>query len=270
MITHILQGSVFSYISPSLDTSEVRIPNVELTAEEYLDFATLDLIDGGSRGRVNSFGNSKRCIHLLVDELLWQYGLLPRNKKLSFPARLEMLGEFGILSARILRRLNIQRNIMEHDYVSPSIEATEDAVDVAGLLVLAAKTLRRRVVCEAVVGDASTGQHLLLSIDRKSGTMEFRELSAPPSMFTERDGTRYFSGLVRLPVANRAKGVEISRDCVRSVDLAVHKKEEWKPMLEALLAVQRHSESSKSPYVGYPLTEEIHREVLTWLEIGGK
>jgi hypothetical protein len=146
------KSSPFTYIAPSLDTSEVRITGVELTPERYLEFAEKDLEEGTVRGLVNSFGNSKRCMHLLVDELLWQYGLLARNKKMRFPARLDMLGDLGFSHRESL-------DVSMCNVVAPTMEVTQDAVDVAGLLVLASSTLRRRVICEAVVGDAQTQNH---------------------------------------------------------------------------------------------------------------
>ncbi|MFH8756248.1 hypothetical protein [Streptomyces atroolivaceus] len=249
-----------------MDTSEVRISGVELTPERYLEFAEKDLEDGTTRGLVNSFGNSKRCTHLLIDELLWQYGLLARNKKMSFPMRLDMLGDLGILSSRILRRLNVQRNVMEHEYVAPTVEVTQDAVDVAGLLVLASSTLRRRVICEAVVGDVQTQSHFLMSIDRSSGDLEFREISAPADRFLETNGVRRFGGHVRSPGGKPIDGVSISDECTKRVSLTASNKTEWGPMLDVLMDIQQSVSYHDTPFIGFPINGTTYGKVLRWFD----
>ncbi|MDG9705456.1 hypothetical protein [Streptomyces sp. DH37] len=260
MVFVITDDPDYTYIAPSLDTNDDRFPDAELTPEDYLEFAIRDLKEGGRRGLVNSFGNSKRCIHLLVDELLWQYGLLARNQKVGFPGRLELLGDLGILSAKILRRLNVQRNAMEHDYVTPSEEVTQDAVDVAGLLVLAASTLRRRVICEAVVGEVDTGRHLLMTINRKEGNSEFREIST--DRIHQADGVPYVE-YIRMSDGGLMPDVSVSDECIRKVSLKLSNRDEWWPIMTLVIHIQRPY--SDTPSISVPITEEIYKKTLAWV-----
>jgi hypothetical protein len=258
--------SLFSYISPSLHTTEVRMPGMMLTPEQYLEFAIRDLESQDERGRVNSFGNSKRCIHLIVDELLWQYGLLPQNGRLNFPAKLRLLDVVGILSVRILQRLNVQRNEMEHEYVAPSAEAAQDAVDVASLLTLAASALRRRVICEAVVGEPACRRHSVLNIDRSNGTITFRKIVAPASRFRRIGGVRCFVGILRLPGGGSVDGVTVASAYTRTIDLSASKIDEWRPIVAKLMEVQRSTGFNETPSLGYPITREILDKTYQWLD----
>ncbi|MGW2063491.1 hypothetical protein ACWCO9_23120 [Streptomyces sp. NPDC001937] len=239
-----------------------------LTPEQYLEFAIRDLESGGDRGRVNSFGNSKRCIHLIVDELLWQYGLLAQNARMNFPNKLSLLDTIGILSARILQRLNVQRNEMEHEYVAPSVEAAQDAVDVAGLLTLAASALRRKVISEAVVGEPGLRRHSVLNIDRSNGRITFRKISAPASRFRRIEGVRCFAGILRIPGGGSPGDVTVAEGFTKKIDLRGSNPEEWKPIIARLMDVQRSSGYTESPYIGYPLTQEIANAAIQWMDVG--
>lgn len=257
---------LFSYVSPSLHSTEVRMPGMQITPEQYLEFAARDLADKEERGCVNSFGNSKRCIHLVVDELLWQYGLLARNGRMNFPGKLRLLDSIGVLSVRILQRLNVQRNEMEHEYVAPSFEMAQDAVDVASLLTLAASSLRRRVICEAVVGEPRARRHSVLQIDRSNGKILFRRIAAPSARFVRIGGVRCFHGPLRMPGGGSVDGVLVSEKPSRVIDLAASNSAEWGPVISRLMEVQRNAGYLDSPYIGYPMSQEIASRAIEWME----
>jgi len=48
-------------------------PFGSISAEEYLNYARIDVKDGSKNGLINSLSNAKRCFHYIVDRLLYRY-----------------------------------------------------------------------------------------------------------------------------------------------------------------------------------------------------
>jgi hypothetical protein len=78
----------FTFLMPSVALTGISLPDVEITPQKYLQYATLDLEEGTDRGAINALGSAKRALHLIVDSLLHAYGLLARNPRASFPKKL--------------------------------------------------------------------------------------------------------------------------------------------------------------------------------------
>jgi hypothetical protein len=104
----------FTYFGP-VGWRRTSTPDSQISAEQYLDFARRDFAAGDEQGLINAMGHSKRAFHLMVDTLLDAYGLLVRNKRCHFVQKLELLDKCELISLRILRRLNGERNAMEHE-----------------------------------------------------------------------------------------------------------------------------------------------------------
>ncbi len=109
----------------------------ELTAGDFLKFAEDDLSADYAHNLVNALSNTKRAIDCRLDSLLLVFGLFPKSKKekWNFPQKVECLNKAGIISPRILNKINQQRNLLEHEYKKPNKEQVEDALDVATLFV---------------------------------------------------------------------------------------------------------------------------------------
>lgn len=106
----------------------------------YLEFARKDFEESdGERSLINSVGNAKRAFHKSVETLCENLGLGIINKKniISFDTKLRHIAKCGILSARILSRLNKTRNKVEHDYYTPSPTEVEDYLDIVELFLFA-------------------------------------------------------------------------------------------------------------------------------------
>jgi len=110
-----------------------QIAPFEIDANQFRGFAIEDSKTDSVHGRVNALSNIKRAIECRIDELLYFYCLYIKSKRenWNFPKKIEILGELGIIAPRILTKINQQRNLLEHEYINPSPENVDDALDVA-------------------------------------------------------------------------------------------------------------------------------------------
>jgi hypothetical protein len=98
----------FTFLMPSVRLTGIWLPDADVTPEQYLRYAELDLEDRTDRGAINALGNAKRALHLIVDSLLQAYGLLARNQKAGFPQKLGLIDAAGLFSPSILSTLNLE------------------------------------------------------------------------------------------------------------------------------------------------------------------
>ncbi len=114
----------------------------EKTAKQYLEFAIADFeLDETNKGRINSFANAKRALHLQVETLASLFGFdaikTKGSRYASFPKYIEFIAKCGIVTPRILTKLNRVRNAVEHAYYTPSKDETENFIDVVELFIAA-------------------------------------------------------------------------------------------------------------------------------------
>ena len=107
----------------------------DVTPTEYLAFAREELRHEDPRSCINVISHAKRAIHAQVDFLLYNCGRCLRSA--AFPVKLELLELLGIVAPSILGKYNRLRNLMEHEYVTPSHEQAEDVADIAELFLKA-------------------------------------------------------------------------------------------------------------------------------------
>jgi hypothetical protein len=105
----------------------------EVSPEDFLQQAEDDFESGGNASRLNALSSAKRAIFSQIDEALAALGF--NATKLNFPQKMQLLGDLGFTSPRILKRVNDARNILEHEYRVPSPEQVEEAIDLAALFV---------------------------------------------------------------------------------------------------------------------------------------
>lgn len=105
----------------------------DITARDFLNFAIEDSKGDDVRSRVNALGNVKRAIECRMDTILRYYWLHVKSEKENwdFPMKSSVLQELGIIAPRILKKINRKRNQLEHEYLEPSRDDVEDALDVA-------------------------------------------------------------------------------------------------------------------------------------------
>ncbi|WP_340818174.1 hypothetical protein [Methanolobus sp. WCC4] len=109
-----------------------------VTPKEFIQYAEANLNENTPHGLLDCLSNTKRAIECQMDSLLMFLGLydIAKKKNLGFPSKAEMLNKAGIISPRILIKINKTRNLMEHSYEIPEKEKVEDSLDAAYLFVL--------------------------------------------------------------------------------------------------------------------------------------
>ena len=134
-----------------------KVKPYEIDAREFLSFAKEDLEDDSARGRINALSNAKRAIECRIDEILTLFNLKPftSRQRLNLPLKIQFLQTLSIPAPNILRRLTVKkRNSLEHDYIMPDREETQDAVEVAELFLKATDPeVERGYIASATIQD---------------------------------------------------------------------------------------------------------------------
>lgn len=107
----------------------------EISPSEFIKFADYDLTAQYNHHLINCLSNTKRAIDSQLDSLLIGFGVSERSKNWHFPEKVNFLNSIGVISPGILKKINRKRNFLEHEYIYPSKEEVEDALDVAKLFV---------------------------------------------------------------------------------------------------------------------------------------
>src|SRR5712692_1468919 len=225
------ESEPFIYLMESVSLNGCPLTDTDVTAEQYLQFAARDLEDGSERGAVNALGNIKRALHQTVDTLLQGYGLLARNRRLSFPRKLELIDAAGLFSLSILNTLNDERNLVEHDYRLPTHARAREALDVVRLWLLATRRLSEFVVYESLAGWRADQKRGRVQLNPALGLLEFFKVTGP-SRVDELDGKTYTLLLqIRMTGGGLVEGVEIDPKPFWSVALGYKNRAEWQPLL---------------------------------------
>jgi hypothetical protein len=105
----------------SISTVEINVA-YKNEPKTYWTFAVEDLSDdNGNRSLINAFSNAKRALHFRVITLAdalggRQAGISSRS---PFPKIVDFCRKCGIVTPKILQKLNQVRNAMEHEYYIP-------------------------------------------------------------------------------------------------------------------------------------------------------
>jgi len=173
-MTSSLVDFLLSLMDKSLTIGEKKGSPFEITAEQFLDFAIEDLKNDSSHSRINALGNVKRAIESRIDQIFFSACLHVKSQKerWDFPKKIEILAELGVIAPKILRRINRQRNLLEHEYVIPKKDDVEDAIDVATLFIAYTDKLTRnsRMVGEIQYVDSNKVKSTI-KFDRKKRTI---------------------------------------------------------------------------------------------------
>ena len=145
----------------------------EITASQFRDFAIEDSKMNSIHNRVNALSNVKRAIECRIDELLYGVCLHIKSERenWNFPKKIQVLGDLGILAPPILTKINRKRNQLEHQYVEPSRDDVEDALDVANLFIV----YTDRFWIRGPILEMRRGPKNLIAINRKKGIIAIKE-----------------------------------------------------------------------------------------------
>jgi hypothetical protein len=246
---------------PSLRADGPRIEEYQVGAREYLQFAQEALSGDDPRGLIDSFGHSKRALHVIVDNLLHAYGLWTHNKRIAFPEKLKLLDRSGILSLAILRNLNVERNVMEHEYSIPEPARVEEARDVVRLLIDASKPLVSFLPYECIVGWREDLSHGIVRLNPFAGTL---------TMYRFQAGTFSTACIEGVDVIIRCRNddhgligsFQVDPAPVWQRTLKAKTIEDWLPLIAPLIELQTANE--RRNFVPWELDKE---EVQFWVPV---
>lgn len=116
----------------SFNSEDIQ-PPFDIMPKDFLNYAEYDLNSEYNHNLINSLSNIKRAIDCQLASLFYAFGLLEKLKtqKWNFPDKIDCLNKLGVISPRILLRINRKRNLLEHEYIRPNKNEVEDALDVA-------------------------------------------------------------------------------------------------------------------------------------------
>lgn len=237
----------FTYLTPTLQVGPLPPPyDSDMTPSAYLEFAIEDLAADTARGLINAFGNAKRAFHLAIDSLLNQYGLFEKSRKANFPEKARLIDIAGMIPIGIMHNLNVERNLLEHEYAVPPKARVKEAVDVTKLLLLATEKLLESTPHEAVVGWRTQSKHLLLQLEPQSGEIRFFQISAP-GKYKKINGVSCISGGIRpFTKSGFAKGIKVAKRPWKIIPLDKPHEAEWQPIIRELVNVQRRQTSRQT------------------------
>ncbi len=134
-----------------------KVKLYEMDASEFLSFARQDLQDYSERGGINALSNAKRAIECRIDELLTLFNFKGFSSRHGWklPYKMQVLQTFEVTAPDILRRHIVKkRNLLEHEYVRPDRQETQDVVEIAELFLKATdEYVERGYVASAEVSE---------------------------------------------------------------------------------------------------------------------
>lgn len=106
-----------------------------LKPKDYMELGEEDLNNPSRKSLINSRRNIKMAIECRVDELLHLFGILNMSRKQdwTFSRKMDFLKDVGLISSRILKKVNFLRTKAEHNYGIPNIEEVEELLEGAAL-----------------------------------------------------------------------------------------------------------------------------------------
>lgn len=220
-----------------------RKPFGDISAEEYLEFSKADLEKGDKAGIVNALSNTKRCFHYQIDRLLFRYALRGVSGKLSFPEKLELLAELGIMSGALLRIFNKERNMMEHEYVEPREEIVSGSIDLCDLLLLASDRFLQNTPGRVRATLKDDKRDLMLFLEPGSDRIQFFELLGT-KLEKGPTGNDFYGGILFQFGSKEElrKGITLKRNEKEDVYIAQKNKEKWLPLLRIFSTAARDPE----------------------------
>ncbi len=138
---------------------------------DYLEYAKNNITTGGTQGAIDSISNAKRAIHLTIRKFFDLFGLEEAYGGKTFPDQLKIIELLNAFPTRMIKSLNSNRNIVEHDYRSIDIEKAKDFVDVAEMFLLVAYPYLRHAVVGAFVGIEKDNRCFEWTIDTEKHTI---------------------------------------------------------------------------------------------------
>ncbi|MGF9697832.1 hypothetical protein [Paenibacillus sp. MABNR03] len=136
---------IFDFLTQHLEDLEedsssgygFNMPDYDLYARDYLEFAENQLIEGTPEALINCISNLKRAVDCQTDTFLYTLSLFDtfRRRNLKFEKKLELISSIGVFNSTSLAKLNKIRNKMEHEYALPQIDEIDLYFDLVSAFV---------------------------------------------------------------------------------------------------------------------------------------
>jgi hypothetical protein len=250
----------------SVSLNGCPLTGIEVTAERYLQFAARDLEDESDRGAVNGIGNAKRSLHQSVDALLHAYGLLARNRRATFPQKLELIDDAGLFSLAILNQLNLERNAVEHEYMIPTHARVQEVIDVTRLWLLATRRLGEYVAYESLAGWRADQTLGVVQLDPAQGLLSFFKVTGQSQEYDGEGRQCTLQEPIRMHSGALASGTEIDPSPLWSVALRYQNRDAWRRLLRPVVALNAARYGVEGAVVKWSGIEVSMRVTLTLVE----
>jgi hypothetical protein len=145
----------------------------QIKPREFLRFAQRDLDSDYEHHLINALSNIKRAIDCQADSLLIGFGLCKaKRSKIDFPNKVALLNGLGIISPKILEKINKKRNLLEHEYANPDKDSVEDALDVATLFLAYTDRFLFNALKDCELENTETDEFFDIELDYKAGKLK--------------------------------------------------------------------------------------------------
>jgi hypothetical protein len=129
------------------------------------------LLSKDVRGSINAIGNAKRAVHLLIESLLEISGLSHDFSAKSFPQKLEVIEKAEFFPTVLIKNLNEERNIIEHEYQKISYEEANKFVAVAEMLQLLCYPILKHFINGVHIGIEEDDRDIFLYLEQSTGKL---------------------------------------------------------------------------------------------------
>lgn len=161
----------------------------DITPQDFIKYAEVDLQSNYEHSIVNALSNSKRALDCQLDSLLYFLGYYNISQKSfwSFPRKLDLINELGIIAPRVLRKINKQRNLLEHQFVRPERETVEDFLDIAMLFIASTDRYTLKCIDQLHLQNKELDKRFVIEILYKESIIEISEMTNKDSAPLERE-----------------------------------------------------------------------------------
>lgn len=187
---------------------------------------------------INSLSNAKRCFHYHTERLLHRYCLYNICERYSFPDKLKLLQELGIISGVLLKKYNNERNAMEHEYTKPTKVTVEKSLDLCELYLLATERFLKNTPSKLRVVFKDDNRDIILSLAPGNDKIEKYLVRGSLGEKTE-NGLIYKSNIYKLCSQELEDGIELEHLVEEEIIICKNNKKEWLPILRLFTSVAK-------------------------------
>jgi hypothetical protein len=136
----------------------------DISPQDFIKFAELDLSNDYEHNIINALSNSKRALDCQLDTLLVAFAYYKKSQRdfWSFPKKITLISELGILAPRVLHKVNKQRNLLEHQFIKPLKGSVEDFLDIAMLFIASTDRYSLKFITQLSFYNEVSKKHYIL------------------------------------------------------------------------------------------------------------